>query len=100
MSIISHVLSFCTANGDEPRTPVTIIYLRITVLIVPFNFGLQNAPTIVWVSRSWGLPRSTLLVSKQTSSLWHFQRVYPVSLNDLGKPLAVSYDNCPSLFIG
>ncbi len=34
----------------------------------------KGAPTIIWVSRSWGLPRSTLFISEETTSLWHFYR--------------------------
>lgn len=42
-------------------------------LIVPFISVTISAPTIVWVARSRGLPRSTNKVSLIASSLWHFQ---------------------------
>lgn len=38
------------------------------------QFLRESAPTIIWVSRSWGLPRSTLFISEKAPSLWHFYR--------------------------
>ncbi len=55
----------------------------------PVRFRSGSSPTIVWVSRSWGLPRSTLNVSDQTPSLWHFQEAYTISV-DLGISSAVN----------
>ena len=79
------------SNRLSPRTfQVVIIYLRKRFSCVPpsVHFLLESAPTIIWVSHSWGLPRSTLQVSKQASSLWHFQEVSTIS-KDLGIPSAV-----------
>ncbi len=54
------------------------------------QFLQESSPTIIWVSRSWGLPRSTLIISNETSSLWHFQSIQAISYKDLGFFLAVS----------
>ena len=54
------------------------------------QFLRESSPTIIWVSRSWGLPRSTLNVSIKTSSLWHFQSIRALSVKDLGRFPAVS----------
>jgi hypothetical protein len=43
------------------------------------HFLRESAPTIIWVSRSWGLPRSTLFISKKATSLWHFQSIHTIS---------------------
>jgi len=51
--------------------PVAIIYLHFCLLKPSFQF--LKFPYQIWVSRLWGLPRSTLNVSKETTSLWHFQ---------------------------
>ena len=48
------------------------------------HFLRESAPTIIWVSRSWGLPRSTLFISKKAPSLWHFQSIHTISKIDLG----------------
>src|SRR5699024_270909 len=45
------------SNGGQPCTPVVIIYLQ--VFTRPFfgsNSLIKDAPTIVWVAHSWGLP--------------------------------------------
>lgn len=54
------------------------------------EFLKESAPTIIWVSRSWGLPRSTLFISQKAPSLWHFQGIHAISLTDLGIFPAVS----------
>ena len=49
---------------------------HLSAVILPFCPVLlpdKSAPTIVWVARSRGLPRSTGWVSPAASSLWHFQ---------------------------
>ena len=51
--------------------PVAIIYLHFC-LFRP-SFRSSKFPYHIWVSRLWGLPRSTLNVSNETTSLWHFQ---------------------------
>ena len=51
--------------------PVAIIYLHFCLLKPSIRF--LKFPYQIWVSRLWGLPRSTLNVSKETPSLWHFQ---------------------------
>ena len=43
------------------------------------QFLRESAPTIIWVSRSWGLPRSTLSISEKAPSLWHFQGIHTIS---------------------
>ena len=67
---ISHVLYF--AFPGRKNKAVTI-YLQLYCLFVLFFFQTKSAPTIVWVARSRGLPRSTDGVSHIASSLWHFQ---------------------------
>lgn len=47
------------------------------------HFLRESAPTIIWVSRSWGLPRSTLFISKKAPSLWHFQSIHTISKSRL-----------------
>ncbi|GAE43541.1 hypothetical protein JCM21738_183 [Mesobacillus boroniphilus JCM 21738] len=59
--------------------------------VLPFvQFLQEDAPTIVWVSRSWGLPRSTLPISRKAPSLWHFYRYSCHIVADLGIFPAVS----------
>ena len=61
-------------------------HLSTAKLTVPpsVHFLQESAPTIIWVSRSWGLPRSTLFISKKAPSLWHFQSIHTISKIDLG----------------
>lgn len=49
-------------------------HLSTRSILVPLSvdFPLADAPTMIWVARTWGLPRSTLVVSNKTTSLWHF----------------------------
>lgn|SRR5688572_2320840 len=54
---------------------------RSVLLLV--HFLREGAPTIIWVSRSWGLPRSTPDISAQATSLWHFQGTYAISCKGL-----------------
>jgi hypothetical protein len=58
------------------RTSAVIIYLQKHALLSFSSFisKKESAPTIIWVSRSWGLPRSTLSISGKAPSLWHFYR--------------------------
>lgn len=50
----TETLSFCPSSHSFPR---------------------KKAPLpLIWVSRSWGLPRSTLSISRKATSLWHFYR--------------------------
>ena len=77
---VSHVLFPSTQTAYASYGRVVIIYLRERTLVPPsVQFLQESAPTIIWVSHSWGLPRSTLHVSKQASSLWHFQEVSTIS---------------------
>lgn len=77
---ISHVLFPSTQTAYASYSRVVIIYLRKHSFVPPsVQFLQESAPTIIWVSHSWGLPRSTLHVSKQASSLWHFQEVSTIS---------------------
>ena len=39
------------------------------------QFAIQSSPTVVWVYRLRGLPRSTSWVSPTVSSLWHFSGI-------------------------
>ena len=68
------------------RTQVVIIYLQMNhhLSFSSFISSRESAPTIIWVSRSWGLPRSTLFISKKAPSLWHFQSIHTISKIDLG----------------
>ncbi len=65
---------FCTPipPGLTDTRAITIC-LRTIRLCSTLLFREQSAPTKIWVARLWGLPRSTLFVSKKTTSLWHFQ---------------------------
>ncbi len=63
------------------------------------RFLRESSPTIIWVSRSWGLPRSTLNVSIKTSSLWHFQSIRALSVKNLGCFPAVSPNGLPQLIV-
>lgn len=90
-----------TANDYSSRTLVVIIYLQKHQPLSFFSFisKKESAPTIIWVSHSWGLPRSTLSISRKTTSLWHFYRYSCHILMDLGIFPAVNSRNCcPSLF--
>src|SRR5699024_12345125 len=54
---ISHVLSFSTTNGGQPRTYSVIIYLQNLILsLFSFSSYSEDAPTNVWVAHSWCLP--------------------------------------------
>ena len=55
-----------------PKQAATI-YLRPCGRLPHPSFQAWKFPYQIWVSRLWGLPRSTLNVSKETPSLWHFQ---------------------------
>ena len=35
------------------------------------HFHQESAPTIIWVSHSWGLPRSIWSISRSATLLWH-----------------------------
>ncbi len=70
---------------------------RLLSVFLSVQFLQENAPTIIWVSHSWGLPRSTCIVSYTAPSLWHFQRLSAIS-EDLGLHPAVSQNGCLSLF--
>ncbi len=59
-------------------------------VLLSVHFLREGAPTIIWVSRSWGLPRSTLAVSSKTTSLWHFKGNRAISVRDVGSFPAVS----------
>lgn len=67
----------------------TNIYMFVLLFV---HFLRESAPTIIWVSRSWGLPRSTLFISEKATSLWHFQGIHTISMIDLGVFPAVSFD--------
>ncbi len=54
------------------------IYRKLSVLL-SVEFRQEGSPTKIWVSRSRGLPRSTLTISSETSSLWHFQGYSAIS---------------------
>lgn len=59
---------------------------------------IKDAPTNIWVTHSWGLPRSTQVVSYLTTSLWHFQGQYLIQ-KDLGIIPAVNLRRLPWLMI-
>lgn len=82
-------------SGGNHLSTITHVTVRLSV-----KFLQDSSPTIVWVSRSWGLPRSTFAVSSKASSLWHFQGYSTIS-EDLGgfSRRQLSYKpSCPSLF--
>ena len=64
----------------------TFIYLSISKSVfIPY----QNSPTIIWVSRLWGLPRFILIISNQTRLCGTF--ISTLSWLPLDKVKAVSY---------
>jgi len=65
------------STGDGAPVPPSVHFLP------------EGSSTIIWVSRSRGLPRSTSAVSSGTASLWHFQGYDAISC-DLGASPAVS----------
>lgn len=72
----------------------------LSAISCPFasvEFRAKSAPTIVWVARSRGLPRSTNTVSCIASSLWHFQGYFDIarSLSHFSCRYFLKY---PSLF--
>lgn len=71
---VSQFLYFRTASGRHPsyRSRSHLSIGLKTRSLRRFRFSLEGSPTIIWVSRLWGLPRSTLS-SPKGSSLWHFQ---------------------------
>lgn len=71
---VSQFLYSRTTNGSQPRTE-SHSHLSIEPYdsICPLvHFPPDSSPTIIWVSRLWGLPRSTLS-SPKGSSLWHLR---------------------------
>ena len=52
---------------------------EITSVLLLVHFLREGAPTIIWVSHSWGLPRSTCKFPNTASSLWHFQGMSTIS---------------------
>jgi len=46
------------SNGLRLVLRVVIIYLQTMSVPSSVRFLQKSAPTIIWVSRSWGLPRS------------------------------------------
>jgi len=59
-------------------------HLTHSMLWCPFgSFPARHFPYQIWVSRTWGLPRSTFIVSNKASSLWHFQGYFAIS-EDVG----------------
>ena len=64
------------SNDYSSRTLVVIIYLqKLSFCPSPRSIPRKKAPLpLIWVSRSWGLPRSTLSISGKATSLWHFYR--------------------------
>ena len=60
------VPSYC--NRSKSRTPAAIIYLQ-THAVCPFprSFPWERRPYQIWVSRSRGLPRSTLFCFQKGS---------------------------------
>lgn len=63
---------FCSINCQVQLISV-IICLHHCDASFFVQFLVKSAPTKVWVARSRGLPRSTIKVSHNASSLWHFQ---------------------------
>jgi hypothetical protein len=74
------------------RTSAVIIYLqKHSFCPSPRSIPRKKAPLpLIWVSRSWGLPRSTLYISVKAPSLWHFYRYSCHIQKDLGIFPAVS----------
>ena len=65
---------FCQSPVLRQDRTVVIIYLSARCApLESLQFAIQSSPTVVWVYRLRGLPRSTVKVSLNASSLWHFQ---------------------------
>jgi hypothetical protein len=56
---------------------------ELSSVLLFVHFLRESSPTIIWVSRSRGLPRSTLLISEKAPSLWHFQSIHTISSSRL-----------------
>lgn len=55
---------------------MVIIYLSVKdTPLESLQFVIQSSPTVVWVYRLRGLPRSIRIVSNPASSLWHFSGI-------------------------
>ncbi len=71
---VGHVLS--KYNRQALNYTVVIIYLSvIDAPLESLQFVIQSSPTVVWVYRLRGLPRSIKIVSNSASSLWHFSGI-------------------------
>ena len=71
MEVVSHFQFYAPCKPCSVLFPGAIIYLHCC----PHRPSIRSLkfPYQIWVSRLWGLPRSTLSVSRKTTSLWHFQ---------------------------
>lgn len=71
-------------------------HLSLAVITASFSFvqfRSKSAPTVVWVALSWGLPRSTSLISQAVSSLWHFQEYLRIAQRTLARFSAVIFSD-------
>ena len=67
---------FCQSSVLRQDRTVVIIYLSARCApLESLQFAIQSSPTVVWVYRLRGLPRSTVKVSLNASSLWHFSGI-------------------------
>lgn len=82
-SVVLQTASASYFGGNHLSTGVRLSFSPFT------SFEKVPLPSI-WVSRSWGLPRSTLAVSSKTTSLWHFKGNRAISITDVGSFPAVS----------
>lgn len=73
---------FCSVVliGGQPRTRVVIIYLQVqnlSLFFVPSSYS-EDAPTIVWVAHSWGLPVPLQNVSILTRHCGTFKALFHI----------------------
>jgi hypothetical protein len=80
---------FCTIvlqTTIKSRTQVVIIYLQIhkKSVFLLVQFLRENAPTIIWVSRSWGLPVPPFPFPERLRHCGTFIGIHTISRWDLG----------------
>lgn len=99
--LIASIYRPCFVVGRLPgnNRPEVIIYLRVkNSPLESLQFAIQSSPTVVWVYRLRGLPRSTSSVFQAVSSLWHFSGILGHSRNLSRFFRRHRQNRCPALF--
>jgi len=87
---ISHVLFSRTQTAKASYKWLVIIYLQNKSVPQSVQFLHESAPTIIWVSRSWGLPVPPEPFPEQLRHCGTFRGILTIS-EDLGVIPAVSF---------